>query len=369
MAAAETTPPAEAMAPGQWDLTAFEWEMVELVAWIAVSGLLAVAAALVWRRILIPLSRRTRTAFDTTLLESSDGRVQWVILSLGLYLGSMQIFRTYEYWRYCTAFLYICVVFAVTTLAYSMTEGVVTWYAGSFAEKTRSEVDDRAVLLFHRFAGLVFFFIALTVIFQHFQIQITGILATAGIASLAFALAAQDTLANVISGLILMFDRPFKYGDRITLPSGGWGDVIEIGLRSTKVLSFEQKVIVIPNAEIAKSEIVNHSVPDQKIKIQHDVGVAYGSDMHKVKGLIRSILREHPQILNTPRSEVYFMEFGDSSLDLTIFFWIGDYRERWQVTDDVNMAIKDQFEKAGIEIPFPQRDVHVRAQGAPPAEG
>ncbi|MFH1732731.1 MAG: mechanosensitive ion channel family protein [Planctomycetota bacterium] len=346
-------------------MTELDIELLHLIVWVAASGAAALLAAIIWRRILIPISERTRTSFDTMLLESSDGRAQWVILALGLYLGAANAFTGVAAWRYCVAALYVHLVFAVTCLAYSIAEGVVNWYAESFAEKTRSDVDDRAVILFHRFAKLLFFFVALTVIFQHFDIQITGILATAGIASFAFALAAQDTLANLISGVILMFDRPFKRGDRITLPSGGWGDVMEIGLRSTKVLSFEQKVIVIPNAEIAKSEIVNHSVPDQKIKVKHGVGVAYGSDMHKVKAIIQSILSAHPEILNDPPPEVFFTEFGDSSLDLTIFFWLGNYLDRWQVMDDVNMAIKDKFEAEGIEIPFPQRDVYIRAQAAP----
>ena len=345
-------------------MTSIESQLLHLIIWIAGSGIAAFLLAIIWRRILIPISQKTRTSFDTMLLESADGRIQWLAFALGTYMGALNVFAGVAVWSYCVAALYVHLVFAITCLAYSITEGVVNWYAESFAEKTRSDIDDRAVILFHRFAKIVFFFVALTVIFQHFDIQITGILATAGIASFAFALAAQDTLANLISGVILMFDRPFKRGDRITLPSGGWGDVMEIGLRSTKVLSFEQKVIVIPNAEIARSEIVNHSVPDQRVKIRHDVGVAYGSDMHKVKQIVRSILRAHPLILNDPRPDVFFMGFGDSSLDLVLFFWVGDYREKWEVMDAVNMAIKDRFEAEGIEIPFPQRDIHIRSQAA-----
>ena len=345
-------------------MTSIESQLLHLIIWIAGSGIAAFLLAIIWRRILIPISQKTRTSFDTMLLESADGRIQWLAFALGTYMGALNVFAGVAVWSYCVAALYVHLVFAITCLAYSITEGVVNWYAESFAEKTRSDIDNRAVVLFQRFAKLVFFFVALTVVFQHFDIKITGLLATAGIASLAFALAAQDTLANLISGVILMFDRPFKRGDRITLPSGGWGDVMEIGLRSTKVLSFEQKVIVIPNAEIAKSEIINHSVPDQKIKVKHDVGVAYGSDMHKVKAIIRDILTAHPDILSDPQPDVFFMAFGDSSLDLTIFFWLDNFRSRWRVMDDVNMAIKDRFEADNIEIPFPQRDIYIRAQPA-----
>jgi len=341
-----------------------ESQLLHLIIWIGGSGVAAFLLAIIWRRILIPLAQKTRTSFDIMLLESADGRIQWLALALGAYMGALNVFPGVTGWRYCVAALYVHLVFAITCLAYSMAEGIVNWYAESFAEKTHSDIDDRAVLLFQRFAKLVFFFIALTIVFQHFNIKATGLMASAGIASIAFALAAKDTLANLISGVILMFDRPFKRGDRITLPSGGWGDVMEIGLRSTKVLSFEQKVIVIPNAEIAKSEIVNHSVPDQKIKVKHGVGVAYGSDMRKVKAIIHGILKSHPEILNDPPADVFFTAFGDSSLDLTILFWLSNFRDRLRVLDDVNMAIKDKFEVNNIEIPFPQRDIYIRAQPA-----
>ena len=345
-------------------LTPFEQSLFQFVLWIVGGGVASLVCALVWRRLLIPYAQRTRISFDKMLFESMDGPIQWLTLSAVVYFGasaSMQAYVDNLLWRVCMGVLYVNFVLAVTMVVYAMARGTVNWYAQSFAEKTRSDVDNQAVVLFHRFAKVVFFFIALTVIFQHFNVQITGILATAGVVSLAFALAAQDTLSNMMSGIILMFDRPFKRGDRITLPSGEWGDVLDIGIRSTKVLSFDQTVIVIPNAEIAKSQIVNHNAPDQKVKIRHKLGVAYGSDMRKVKSVIMGILHEHPKIMDDPPQEVFFTEFGDSSLNLLVVFWIADYRDRFRVIDDVNMAIKERFEAENIEIPFPQRDIHIRS--------
>lgn len=354
-------------------MTDLQRELLNLVFWIIGSTLASLVAGVILRRLLIPLSKKTPGTFDTALFEAIDGRAQWVVLAMGLHLGAslaftgaaMQTYRAHQLWRVCTGVLYINLVLAITMAIYALTKGAVDWYAENFAERTQTRFDDQAVRLFNRFAKLVFLFIALTIMFKHFNVEITGLLATAGIASLAFAFAAQDTLANMISGVILMFDRPFKRGDRITLPSGDLGDVIEIGLRSTKVLSFDQTVIVIPNAALAKSTIVNHNAPDSKIKIRHSLGVAYGSDMHKVKSIIMDILRAHPDILDDPEQEVFFTGFGDSSLDLAIRFWITDYRQRLRVLDEVNMAIKDRFEAENVEIPFPQRDVYIRSQAAP----
>lgn len=354
-------------------MTDLERELLYLVLWIIGSALASLLAGVILRRVLIPLSKKAPGKFHTALFEAIDGRAQWVVLAVGLYLGAslaftgaaMQTYRTHQLWRVCAGILYVNLVLAITMAIYALTKGAVDWYAENFAQRTHTRFDDQAVSVFNRFAKVVFLFVALTIVFKRFNVEITGLLATAGIASLAFAFAAQDTLANMISGVILMFDRPFKRGDRITLPSGDLGDVIEIGLRSTKVMSFDQTVIVIPNAALAKSTIVNHNAPDPKIRIRHSVGVAYGSDMHKVKSIIMDILRAHPDILDDPVQEVFFTEFGDSSLDLAIRFWITDYLERLRVVDEVNMAIKDRFEAENVEIPFPQRDVYIRAQAAP----
>ncbi len=275
----------------------------------------------------------------------------------------MYAYRTHQAWRLFMGVFYVNLVLSCTLLVYSLCKGLADWYAQGFAERTRSELDNQAVVLFERFAKIVFLVIALTIMFKRFEISIAGILAAGSIATLAVAFAARDTLANMISGIILMIDRPFKRGDRIVLPTGDWGNVVEIGLRTTKVLSYTQHVIVIPNAEIAKSPIVNQSAPNPQVKVEHRVGVAYGSDMRKVKDIILGVLRQHPDIMDDPPQQVFFMEFGDSALELLIFFWIADCRERYRILDEVNMAIKDRFAEEDVEVPFPQRDIWMRSAG------
>lgn len=364
-------------------LTGFERELLYLVLWIIASGIVSTLVALLWRRVVIPICQKTRLRLDAALAEAVDGPLQWVVLSAGVYFGAslafagpeggaMYAYRTHQVWRLFMGVFYVNLVLSCTLLVYSLCKGMVDWYAQSFAERTRSELDNQAVVLFERFAKIAFLLIALTIVFKRFEISIAGILAAGSIASLAVAFAARDTLANMISGIILMIDRPFKRGDRIVLPSGDWGDVVEIGLRTTKVLSYTQHVIVIPNAEIAKSQIVNQSAPNQQVKVEHRVGVAYGSDMRKVKDIILGVLRQHPDIMDDPPQQVFFMEFGDSALELLSFFWIADCRERYRILDEVNMAINDRFAEEDIEVPFPQRDIWMRSAapvmtGPPPA--
>jgi MscS family membrane protein len=361
-------------------MTDFQWELLKVALWAIASGFAATVATAIWRKAVLPLVKKTRFQLGLRLATAADGPGQWLLVAACLEFGAslaftsgptdgpLALFGKGRIWQAIIDTFYVNAVFAATFLAYALSGAAVNWYADAFAQKTKTRIDNSVVILFHRFAKVAFFFFALLIIFRRLNLDITGILTAGGVASLAVAFAARDTLANTISGIILMIDRPFKRGDRITLPSGEWGDVIEIGLRTTKVLSYHQEVIVLPNAEIAKSQIINHSAPDEKIRIEHHLGVAYGSNMRKVKEIIMDILVAHPDIMDDPPQQVYFMEFGDSSLNLTIFFWVQDYRQRWHVIDEINMGINDAFAEQGIEIPFPQRDIHIRsAAPQPPA--
>ena len=338
--------------------------------WFAIWFLLSLLAGkvvyLVWTYLLLPIARRTRTNLDVSILEGTRSAAQAVAVFSGLYFTSKMSFLSVKEiiehvaWRGYQGAVYVGLVLGITWLAYSAAKSFTEWYAREVAGKTESKLDDQFVALFRKIAKFVFFFIGLTVIFDKFNIEITGLLATAGVMSFAVAFAAQETLANMISGFVLMIDHPFQPGDRIQLANGQLGDVIEVGLRSTKIMSFDQTVITIPNSEVAKSEIINYAAPNAVFKIRSTIGVAYGSDIRKVKAILMDIMTSHPIVLKDPPPSVYFTEFGESSLNLMFICWIADYRDKFGVVDEMNMAINDRFAAECVEIPFPQRDLHLR---------
>ncbi len=144
------------------------------------------------------------------------------------------------------------------------------------------------------------------------------------------------------------------------------GDVLDIGLRTTRLLTIDDTTLIVPNSELAKSRIVNYSYPTNRMAVRQKLGVAYGSDMEKVKRVLVGIAETDPEVLKDPKPAVYFMEFGDSSLDLLFFYWIANYRDQLVITDRMNVAIHRRFAEENIEIPFPQRDVHFRGTQEPP---
>lgn len=159
----------------------------------------------------------------------------------------------------------------------------------------------------------------------------------------------------MIAGFVIMTDLPFRVGDRISLSSGEIGDVYEIGLRSTKVRTFDNTLLIVPNAEIIKEKVVNLSYPNPLLRVKVLVGVAYGSDLELVKKILEDVCKENPKVMDNPPPVSYFLEFGESSLDLRVTCFVNDWNEEWNTAEEIRLEIYKRFIENAIEIPFPQR--------------
>jgi small-conductance mechanosensitive channel len=167
----------------------------------------------------------------------------------------------------------------------------------------------------------------------------------------------------MISGFTLMVDRPFRIGDRIQLAGGQWGDVADIGLRSTKIKTVDNTLLIIPNSDLCNSAVVNMAFPDIKSKGRVNVGVSYGSDVDVVKNLLVSIAGEIPEVLKDPAPEAFLVSFGDSALNLSLFYWVEDYTKVFPASDRISTMIITRFRENGIEIPYPTRAVLLEKEG------
>jgi MscS family membrane protein len=197
-------------------------------------------------------------------------------------------------------------------------------------------------------------------ILDHFKVDVKGLLAVLGVGSLAIALAAQDTIANMISGFIIMLDRPFREGDRVVLPSGETADVYDIGIRSSKFLTFDNTLIVVPNNDLVKSKITNMSYPEEAIQVKVDLSIAYGADIDQVKALLVTAASEHRAVLAEPKPSASFTNFGESGLRFQLMCRVGSLADQFGVGEDLRCRIYRDLAEAGIEIPYPQRVVHLR---------
>lgn len=193
------------------------------------------------------------------------------------------------------------------------------------------------------------------------EIEVTGLVASAGIVGLALSFAAQDTLSNLFAGVAILADRPYKIGDYVILDSGERGGVTHIGLRSTRLLTRDDVEVSIPNSVMGAAKIVNEAsgVPN-RYRIRVAVGVAYGSDIDQVMEVLLKTSADHPKIRGNPAPRVRFRRFGDSSLDFELLCWIERPADRGLVVHELNCAVYRAFAREGITIPFPQRDLYIK---------
>lgn len=209
-------------------------------------------------------------------------------------------------------------------------------------------------------ASVVFFLVAIYSILIIWDVDITGLVASAGIVGLALGFAAQDTLSNLFAGVAILSDRPYEIGDFIILDSGERGEVTRIGLRSTRLLTREDVEVSIPNGVMGATKIVNEAGGPPQYRISTAVGVAYGSDIDEVVAVLNEVAESHQKTLSDPEPRVRFKAFGNSSLDFELQCWIERPIDRGQVLHDLNSEIYHQFAAHSITIPFPQQDVYVK---------
>ena len=189
-----------------------------------------------------------------------------------------------------------------------------------------------------------------------FGLPVTAIFASAGV---AVALASRETLANFFGGVSVLLDRLFRTGDYIVLDSGERGEVMEIGLRSTRLLTRDEILICVPNSVITNVKVVNESAPIPRFRVRIKIGMAYGTDIDRVEEVLIDVASRNNLVAMEPEPRVRFRAFGDSSLDFELLCWAKRPHDKGRLIHSLNGEIYRVFNSKGIVIPFPQRDVHM----------
>jgi len=250
-----------------------------------------------------------------------------------------------------------------TWIASSLAHNIILIYGHGLGEKGEGPLDDRLVEFLELTARYVIWFFGIMLILVNLDIDITPFLATAGIIGLAFALAAQDLISNFYGGAIITIDKPFRVGDRVKVEQN-YGDVIDIGPRSTRLKTQDNQIITIPNNKITTNYVTNYSEPDQKLRITIPVSTASGTDPTRVKDLLLdiagTILHRTGYLLEEPAPQAFFIEFGDSGLKFVLYVWARKYTLTDEVKDAINLEIARRFSAEGIAIPFPQMDIRIK---------
>jgi len=320
-------------------------ESMPWLGWVSVLSVMAIWSVAVYGVLLVwGISRETLSRLSNYLLE-------------GFQVGSLTIIPV----RVVLAVVVFAVLLALSSWVRRRMERV--WLAQSRMERGSRE----AMVTIFGYIGIA---LAILVALGVAGVKFTNLAIIAGALSVGIGFGLQNIVNNFVSGLILLFERPVKTGDWIMVGNTE-GYVKRISIRSTLIQTFDRADVIVPNSELISGQVTNWMLYDPRGRIRIPVGVAYGSDTQKVKDILLQIAAEHPSVItdgSMTEPKVLFLTFGDSSLNFELRAFIKNIDERLQVVSDINFAIDAAFREAKVEIPFPQRDLHVRSWERPPED-
>ena len=251
--------------------------------------------------------------------------------------------------------VFVSVLLAVIVLSRVLASTVASRVGRRFQVDPGTEFAVRRLIQYAlTVAGVIF-------AFQFLGVDFSTLAVFFGFLSVGIGFGLQNITSNFVSGLILLFERPIQVGDFVTVGDVE-GDVLRINMRSTTVRSVRNISIIVPNSSFVSNEVINWSHGESRVALWVDVGVSYGSDLAAVVSALGDVAEEHAEVLSTPPPEVRLVGFGDSSWNMRLIAWIEDPHANRRLTSELNMAIVQKFRERGVEIPFPQRDVHFKNQ-------
>jgi len=328
-----------------------------------VFAVLAKIADIIMTRFLGRLLIKTKITLDEKILAIFDRPIFVSILLFGLVLATDRL-NLPQAANFVTLSGLKTVAIFLWAMAFARFLKLIT------AQVSRDEsrftlIQERTLPLFNNLFTILVVVLALYFVLLAWNINVTAWMASAGILGLAISFAAKDTLANLFAGVFILADAPYKLGDFIILDSGERGAVTHIGIRSTRMLTRDDVEITVPNSIMGNAKIINETGgPYEKFRIRIKVGVAYGSDIDRVQSVLLDVAQQNHEVCKSPAPRARFRAFGDSSLDHELLCWVEKPVLRGRVSHALNSEVYKKFLQEGIEIPFPQRDVHIKSAPA-----
>ena len=345
------------------------WLYREVRAAAVFAGSIAVAyvAELLLTKVFGHLVRRTETSLDDEIIEALRRPIFFSVVVIGFWWALLTLEAASER----TLHISRAILMTIAILLWAVTAGRVTGKVLRALSKQalrrgrRSIVHPRTIPVFDMLLKLAIVGAGIYFVFLAWKIDVTAWLASAGIVGIAVGFAAKDTLANLFAGLFIVADAPYKVGDFIVLENQLRGRVTSIGIRSTRILTLDDLEITVPNQIISNGMLINEMggpAPRQRVKIA--VQAAYGSDLDAVEKALLSAAEGVELVSDNPKPRIRFTSFGDSGLNFQLLVWLDEASRREELVSILNTRVYRAFAAAGIEIPFPQRDLHIKE--APP---
>jgi len=315
--------------------------------------------------LLLRLSSKTKTDLDQEFINTIRKPLMICVILFGLIFVVDEFSYNaqesqYSFFQVLNKIILTLIIIIASNTVNVIFTNFTRWYSNKDEYKF---IQKQTLPLLDNSMKILIFSISLYLILISWSVDVTAVLASAGVIGIALGFAAKDTVSNLFSGIFIMVDSPYKEGDYIILDNSQRGYVQDIGIRSTRIMTRDDVEIIIPNAVIANSKIVNEcGGPYEKERLKIPIGVGYDSDIDKVRKILLDIAESSSNVSNEPKPRVRFTSFGDSSLLFNLLIWIDHPEMRGRTIDEINCKIFKQFKVEKIDIPFPQRNIHIEKQ-------
>lgn len=341
-----------------------EWGvfLLDVILWFVI----AVVVAILTNTVIRSMTKRSAMMIDDIILNAVRTPLLLLIFVYGV-VNSLSALHAHipadVISLLFTIYRFVLVV-VLFYLGYKLFKQIVVYYGKVVSKRTASRVDDVLVPVVEKVGVVIIGIAALAYALDVLNVDLTMFVAGGVVVSMVLAFAAQETISNFFSGIFLLLDRPFSEGDTIILSDGDWCEVRRIGLRTTRLFRFSDATMVsIPNNSLVNDKIVRMTDVTDPARVIINVGVAYGSDPSRVREVILGAITDNPYpLMSDPKKQplILFDELGDSALIFKVSVWLRDREKRLDARNSLVESIYRKLTEAGIEIPFPQRVVHIR---------
>lgn len=315
--------------------------------------------SLIYKYFFVLISKRTKTDVDDIIVQKARNPILLFVVTIGLktLIAALELKggAVDDIGKILDSVLILIFAFLIIIIS----DTLIQSSKSKWKRKTRSKYGDTIMPMIEKIIFIFFIAVAFIAVLGVWGIEIAPFLAGLGIVGLAVGLAIQDSLKDFVGGINLILDNTYKVGDKIKLDSGEVGEIYSISIRSTRIRTYENNVIIIPNHVMAASKIINYAQPRSIERGEVPFGVVYGSDIEKTKDVALKAVISVEGVLEDPAPSIEFLELADFSLNFRALFWLKTYGERWDAERMVVQKIYDSLNNEGIEFAFPTHTIHM----------
>jgi small-conductance mechanosensitive channel len=306
--------------------------------------------------------QRTQSTLDNQLYEAIRSNLRWLVVVITLRFATIRLVFLDAGTKVVLLDLYfVLLVFIGVRITWKLIDVLEKWYRARSVEMGNEAQLAPAIGWLVRLGHVVIVLTALIILLSHFGVDVLAFAAALGLTGFAISLAAKDTISDVIAGMIIMVDQPFRVGDRIQIQDENtWGDVSDIGLRTTRIRTRDNRLVIVPNSIIGTNQVVNYTFPDPNYRIQTHVGIPYGTDIISARKIMIDVVRQVEGVLEDKPVEALYIDMTNWAMVFRVRWWIESYADTRRMFDKVHSALQEALDEAGIEIPNDAFDVNLK---------